>query len=326
MRNEYRRVRLPPNFPECFCALCASVFSVFDLLFISVYLCSSVVSFSMYARRQTHLSFSRLESWRPCRESRSCHRRLAGRGRASASPIFALRNRAGGFSRAAVVSELCRRGGDFADATRNCCMRCRESSACSEAENSSPRGPRIIDLDILFYGDSVIRTQEDGNSASAHGQTPLRSGCRWPNSRPDLRHPVSRTRRSPNCSPPRRTTAPSGFGSRRKVRFVQIESEGTRLQKWNYRSEAASSVFFPALLVLIFRIPAISSSVMTYSSRLANIPVSRRPWRMADSWPARFSLRFRSAALASWRTRRIGVVSASVSISRSLTFSRKSWN
>ncbi len=57
------------------------------------------------------------------------------------------------------------------------------------------RGPRIIDLDILFY---FLRRERDphggnGNPASAHGQTPIRSGA---SGRAGTRAASSRPRRN----------------------------------------------------------------------------------------------------------------------------------
>ncbi len=45
----------------------------------------------------------------------------------------------------------------------------------------TPKGPRNIDIDILFYGRSVIATAELSSAAPAHGRAALRAGASFGN-------------------------------------------------------------------------------------------------------------------------------------------------
>jgi len=64
------------------------------------------------------------------------------------------------FSCAAVVFELRRRGGNFADAEAIASFALQAIERAFGSRKLVARGPRVIDLDILFYGASVIRTEE----------------------------------------------------------------------------------------------------------------------------------------------------------------------
>ena len=44
-------------------------------------------------------------------------------------------------------------------------------------ERLVPKGPRIIDMDILMFGSSVVREAEPGDSASANGGAAVRAGA-----------------------------------------------------------------------------------------------------------------------------------------------------
>ena len=47
----------------------------------------------------------------------------------------------------------------------------------------TPKGPRNIDIDILFYGRSVIADRRAGGAAPAHRRSAASSWSRWPRSR-----------------------------------------------------------------------------------------------------------------------------------------------
>ena len=80
---------------------------------------------------------------------------------------------------------------------------------------SVPKGPRTLDIDILLYGDAVIRTRDARDPAPADGRAPLRAraaGRSWRRTC-GIR---SRSSRFARCSPPRRRRR-SGCYTRRST-------------------------------------------------------------------------------------------------------------
>ena len=67
------------------------------------------------------------------------------------------------------------------------------------------KGPRPIDIDILLFGDSVVRTAGTRSPAPTHGWSAVSCSNRWPSSYPSfaIRQP---NRPSASCSPASRTS------------------------------------------------------------------------------------------------------------------------
>src|ERR1700722_10224324 len=92
------------------------MFSKFNLAFrslLSVLISVHLWFHSPYGQRQTDLPFSRVEPRRSCREFGPRRRDAVGNRHPSSPPIVHLRNGPRRFSCAPLVSELCRRSGNF---------------------------------------------------------------------------------------------------------------------------------------------------------------------------------------------------------------------
>ncbi len=103
---------------------------------------------------------------------------ISGRRRASpSSSLFLYETEPVDFLDAAVVFELRRGGRNLACAARSCLHALQGIERNLGSKKLISRGPRLIDLDILFYGDEVIHESGMEIPHPRHGGSPVCAGA-----------------------------------------------------------------------------------------------------------------------------------------------------
>ena len=136
-----------------------------------------------------------------------------------------------------------------------------------------PKGPRVIDLDIVLYGSRVIHAPALTDSASGHASAPLCACSRWPRSRPRSSIRFCARARCNCCRRcPRRARWCAGWRALNSPRGVNARSPTAELSV-----ECVAAILAPAA-ACYSRARAAGSPTHLESRRMVCRNVSDRCW------------------------------------------------